>query len=195
MRTEARTPWTPYPPLAATALIALVVGALWWEARDAWSEPRALDAPAAAATAQARKAAAAPVPAQVTALVSFAQESLPVGWPDTRAKTASGLKILAGAIAARGDSTLWRDRALRLEEAAAAIEKAPDAEEAASRAQGALVQAADWVEDLRPAPDTALHPAMSAAEAIDAREPLRDQAKELEDFFDAVAQALGGAKA
>jgi hypothetical protein len=187
---ETRTPFTPYPAAAALAFIGLVVGHLWWESRDSWAQR---DTPAAvpAATRPAAKPVAKAVPAAVVAFAAFAKEDLPVGWPATREKTASGLKLLAGAISARGDSGLWRDRALRLEEAAAGIEKAADAEEAASLAQGALVQAADWVEDLRASGASSSQPVMAAAAAIDAREPLREQAGELERFFDAAAQALG----
>jgi len=197
MRTEQKMPWTPYPPLAAVVFMALVVVSLWRESSEV--ESPALPGPAAVAKSApaAVKASPVKVPETVAAFTAFAQADLPAGWPETRAQTARGLRLLADAMATRGDSTLWRDRAVRLVDLAAAVEQAPDALQAADAAHGALVQAADWIEDLGPAPIAAGpgNPLVAAAKAVDADHPLREQSKELDRFFDAAARALAASRA
>ena len=187
-----------WPATAAIAFIAVISGSIWWESRrDAAPEfvPAAPMPVAKAPMKPAKAAAPRPMPAQVAALAQFAQKELPEDSPAARAAAADGMRLVAAAIAARGDSVLWRDRAKRLEEAAESVRQAPDSEQAAGIARDALVQAASWIAGLSPVRPAAGSPdaVIAAAESFKADQPLRAQAAALEEFFDAAARALGGA--
>jgi hypothetical protein len=183
------------PIVAGIAFIASMTSAIWWESRStsygpAIGPPRVASKPAPARPAPV---VPAPVPAQVVALARFAEKDLPEQSPDARGAAAEGMRVLAEAIAARGDSILWRDRAKRLTEAAAKVEGAGSAEQAADAAHEALLQAAEWIGGLR-LPDGAGSPdaALAAAKSIEGGRPLGEQSARVEQFFDAAASALGG---
>jgi len=180
-----------YPGAAAIAFITLIVGSIWLQSREGLPEPVAV----VTAEVSRPKIAKAKPPAlsdQVLAFAAFAKEDLPTQSPGARASTASGMRLLAQAIAARGNSVLWRDRAKRLEEAAMKVEQAADSTAAAQLAHDTLVQVADWIAGLPRV--VGGHEAMrSAARSIAPGEPLRDQTGKVEEFFGAVARALAGA--
>jgi hypothetical protein len=177
-----------YPALAALALVSLVVGSIWWQTRETRDEPAALATTARPAKVAARKAPA-PLTEPARAFVAFAGEDLAAQAPTARAATARGMRLLAAAIAARGDSVLWKDRAVRLEEAAARVEGAADSTAAAGEAHPALIQTAAWLAGL-PRVSSGQEALNASAEAIVPTQPLAEQVEEIEAFFEAAASAL-----
>jgi len=201
MRPEQPAKRDYWPKVAAIGVIAGMMTLAWWESRDldALSPVAAAPEPPAASTPfqpPAKSAQAPAVPTElpaVAAVAAFAAKELPHS-PAARASTAEGMRLLATAIAARGDSVLWRDRAKRLGEAAGKVEGEADPKQAAHLAHDALLQAAEWIVDLPPYTQAASRePVVTAANGIREDEPLRDQAEEREAFFDAAAKALGAA--
>jgi hypothetical protein len=167
------------PMVAAFAVIAAVAVSLWIKTSDdATPAPVVAAVPAEPAAAPAPRQ---PVSAAALAFVEFARAEAPQELPLDHGYTAEGLRRLAAAVAVAGDSALWRDRAKRLEGAAAEIEKDAESLQHADVAREAFLDAADWLE----APE-----ARTAAEAVRAAEPLRSQKAEVNAFFDAVAARL-----
>lgn len=198
--TLATTPGTSSraPAAAAIAFTVLMACSLWWQTRPEPPAPIAQAPVEAGTTGEAERSGEhqpEPVPTQVVAFSSFAGEGPPSDSPATRAYTARGMRLLAEAIAVRGDSILWRDRAKRLVEAADEVEGAPEPAQAAAVAHEALGLAAEWVADLRAGAPAAgsPDPLAAAAQSIARDELLRDQADRIERFFEAAASALGGA--
>lgn len=173
------------PAMTAIGVIAAVAGSLWWKARE---EPPALPAVVAAPAVEKVAVPRPPVPPApskaVMAFFGFAEAQAPSGPPMDHAS--AGLQQLAAALAARGDSLLWRDRALRLEEAATRLEREPDGLGQAGIAREAFVQAAEWIAQLEGDAGAAL----DAARGIDAGIPLDDQAEEVTRFFHGAAESL-----
>jgi hypothetical protein len=187
-------------PVGALGVIAAVTALVWLRSVDL-SDPPAEVAEAPELSPPGAPVAKAPtkspLPAEVaavSAVAAFAQREIPGESPNARASTAEGMRLIAAAIAARGDSVLWRDRAVRLGESADQVAGAADSTAAAAIARDALLQAAEWIVDL-PArsKDGSRDTVVPAAKAIQGKEPLRNQARELEEYFDAAARALGGA--
>lgn len=195
MRPERRTQYGIGPVVAGIGFTVALVMAIRWESRTDTAPAAAPTSAAVPAPAKPEpKPVAAPVPSQVVALAEFAERELPGESPDARAAAAEGMRLLADAIATRGDSLLWRDRAKRLREAADQVGNAPSSEAAADIAHGALVQAAEWIAGMHHSETDAgsSDAALAAAKAIEGEKPLREQADRLELFFDAAARALGG---
>lgn len=174
------------PAMTAVGVIAAVAGSLWWKTRE---EPPGLPAVVAAPAMESVAVPPPPVPPApskaVMAFVGFAEARATSGPPMDVAS--EGLQQLAAALAARGDSLLWRDRALRLEEAASRLEREPDALGQAGIARDAFVQAAEWIAQL----EGDAGAARDAARGIDAEIPLADQAEQVTRFFHGAAQSLG----
>lgn len=194
MRPERRTQYGIGPVVAGIGFTAAMVTAIWWDSRPDAAPRVAPSSAAAPAPAKPEARPAPPVPSQVVALAEFAERELPGESPEARAAAAEGMRLLADAIATRGDSLLWRDRAKRLREAADKVANAPSSEAAADIAHGTLVQAAEWIAGMHYSGTYAesSEAALAAANAIEGEKPLREQADRLELFFDAAARALGG---
>jgi hypothetical protein len=182
-----------YPALAAVAFISLIVGSIGWQTREDDATPD-LVAPATATMRASVAKAPAALTDQVRAFVAFAKQEFPGESPTARAATGDGMRLLAAAIAARGDSPLWRDRAKRLEEAAGLVGNASDSTLAAKAAHEGLGQAAIWVAGL-PRVTSESQALDAAAHSIAPGQPLREQADKVEAFFEAAARALAGAQA
>lgn len=168
------------PALTAVAVIAAISGSLWWKTRE---EPQASAVILPSPVAEEAAPATPPPPRAVVAFLGFAdaQATLPA---DDHAS--EGLQQLAAALAARGGNLLWRDRALRLEEAAARLERDPDPLAQADIARDAFVQAAQWVAQL----ESDAGAALEAARGIDTTVPLAVQAEGVSRFFEDAAAAL-----
>lgn len=182
-----------YPAVAAVGFMAVIVGSIWWQTRETGdAEPMAAVASTAPAQAATPRTPRAPSD-QARAFSAFAKQDVPAKPGLARSATADGMRLLAGAIAARGDSPLWRDRAVRLEEAATRVANAADSTAAAHAAREGLVLAGSWVADL-PRVTGGRQALSAAAESIVPGEPLSDQTERVEAFFAAAAGALEGAR-
>lgn len=174
----------PFPALAAVAIIAVLVGPMWWDSRvddiEPQPEPGAVAEAPAAPVADARPE---PMLPEVRAFATFVREDR-AGETPLHGHTAEGLRRLADAIAARGGSLLWRDRASRLREAADRLETQAQPPDLADIARDAFLMAADWLDGLEP-----------AASALDAGELLSEQEEQVERFFDAAAGTLAASDA
>lgn len=176
------------PAMTALAVVAAVVGSLWWDTRE---EPAAVAREVAAPPAVAAKAKA-PAPRQaVVAFAGFANAEPPPQLPLDHGYTAHGLRLLAAALAEQGGNSLWRDRALRLEEAAAELERDASFTAHADRAREAFIEAGEWIDDLRGSPAPVM---ADAARKVDANLALRSQRLEVNSFFRAAADALRGSE-
>jgi hypothetical protein len=165
---------------AALAVIAVVAGSLWVKTRDA-SEPAAPAEAVSVAPAPKPTASPPPLSSAASAFVAFTQAAPPDELPLDHGYTAEGLRRLAAAVAVAGESALWRDRAKRLEAAAAQIEKDSASLQHADVAREAFLDAADWLD--------AEH-ARAAASALSAGEPLRSQGEQVNRFFRAAAASM-----
>lgn len=175
------------PAATAIAVVVAITGSLWWNSRE---EPRALPVPVAAPEVQVKVAPAPPPPARaVVAFVGFADAQAPSALPMEQA--AEGLQQLAAALAARGGNYLWRDRALRLEEAAARLEGEADPLQQADITREAFVQAAEWIAQLEGGADSVLE----VARDIDGDLPLADQGDVVTRFFRSAAESLRSRRA
>lgn len=182
----------PWSAVLGLTVMVVVTGLVWLRSLDTGGLPIPVQANAEAPQAPAPSAPMAEV-AAVTAVAAFAQRELPEASPAARASAASGLRLVAAAMAARGDSALWSDRALRLGEAADRVEHAADSTQAAGEAREALVQSAEWISRL-PGPDSEWREKLvAAADSIRGDAPLTAQSDQLEHYFDTAARALGGA--
>jgi hypothetical protein len=169
------------PMVAAIAVIAAVAGSLWFQTReDRAPEPMAQ---AAVAAAEPVEVAAAPPPTSAAerAFLEFSRAEPPPELTLDHAYTAEGLRRLAAAVAVAGESALWRDRARRLEAAAAELGEDEASLEHADVAREAFIDAADWL---------GVPEARTAAEAISPDDPLREQKDRVIGYFHAVAQSL-----
>jgi hypothetical protein len=171
------------PALAAIAVIAALAGSLWWRTRE---EPQAAAMPALQPVLAQAEAAPRPPPPAVLTFAGFADGEAPAELPLDHGYTSEGLRQLAAALAALGGNSLWQDRARRLEEAAALLERDADSLEHADIARTAFMEAAGWIDDLRGGAEAAL----DAARAIDVEAPLGSQAEAVSRFFRDAAAAL-----
>lgn len=203
MRTpvESSSRGGPYPAAAAIGFIAAMTAAIWLQSRTEPVAPRA-SIPVAAAPQPHPEPAARPMRPAVVAFLAFAEAEAPEELPLDHAYTSEGLRRLSAAIAARGDSLLWRDRAKRLEAAATRLEKDPSSLDHADAAREAFTLAAEWIAELPRASGAVSAPAggaqdrlAAAAEAIDPEVPLREQKGQVERFFDLAAATLAPPKA
>ena len=173
------------PAMTAVAVAAAIAGSLWWNTRE---EPVAQWDPPVAQVASAEPEPPAPRPQLVTFL-EFAGGQPPAELPLHHGYTAEGLRALGAALRAAGDNLLWRDRALRLEQAADALEEDARSLEHADIARASFVEAAGWIADLAGSEAKAAS-LMDAASAVDATAPLGSQSAAVARFFQEAAEAL-----
>jgi hypothetical protein len=188
----------PLPAAIAVAFIGVVVVSLWLDSRDGPSPALAFadaPAPSSAAAPAARPPDKArqpvPVPAAVTAFVTFAAEESAAAPPQVAGYTAEGVTRLADAMAAaRNGSPLWVDRAKRLKAAAGEVVSDADPVRRAEAVHEMFMLAARWIGDLSPSSRLSSASLLQAAEAISPDRPLRDQKQAVDRFFDQAAAAL-----
>ena len=188
----------PYPAITAIAFIVAVGASLWWTSRP--GPPAPVPIVESPPPEPAVASAPAQLPDAVAAYLAFAEGPPPAQLPLDHSFTAEGIRRLAAAIEAEGNTMLWRDRAARLRTAAGELGGNPDSLRHADVARAAFTLAAEWLVELRSRDDSRPHSRdigqglRSAAAAIQPDKPLRTQQQAVDGFFDTAAAAMAPAE-